>query len=452
MREIATACTKPRNDTNEYNTPKVDNPNLLNKKLKTIMKKIFMLAITLMASISIYAQTPEWQQQLERLDKEFNELREQRQWKGVVANRKQYRKIFMAQPDSARMKFSQGTDLNLNFYYNYTCYLSLADDKKEALSTFEYFTNRVTKELDLIDVLSIINDSDLDAIREEPRFKACMERLEKWGDYKQKLKNAKGYHRGTLPEGMKFSYMSPNHPDLVRLREKFNLDSVAGAGNEISKIKNLLHWVHNIVPHDGSSFNPEVMNTIAMVELCQKEKRGVNCRMLAQMLTEVYLAMGFKARFVTCMPRDHVSDCHVITTVYSNTLNKWLWVDPTFEAYVMDENGVMLSIAEVRERLRNDQPLQLNENANWNNRQKTNKEYYLDRYMAKNLYYLICMDYARFDAETVKEGRIYRYIALMPYDEINSQTNSIGWSILRVSDDEWFWQSPYLTKLIIEGR
>ena len=416
------------------------------------MKKIFMLAIALMASISIYAQTPEWQQQLEQLDKEFNELREQRQWKGVVANRKQYRKIFMAQPDSARMKFSQGTDLNLNFYYNYTCYLSLADDKKEALSTFEYFTNRVTKELDLIDVLSIINDSDLDAIREEPRFKACMERLEKWGDYKQKLKNAKGYHRGTLPEGMKFSYMSPNHPDLVRLREKFNLDSVAGAGTEISKIKNLLHWVHNIVPHDGGSFNPEVMNTIAMVELCQKEKRGVNCRMLAQMLTEVYLAMGFKARFVTCMPRDHVSDCHVITTVYSNTLSKWLWVDPTFEAYVMDENGVMLSIAEVRERLRNDQPLQLNEDANWNNRQKTYKEYYLDRYMAKNLYYLICMDYARFDAETVKEGRIYRYIALMPYDEINSQTNSIGWSILRVSDDEWFWQSPYLTKLIIEGR
>lgn len=416
------------------------------------MKKFFMLAIALMASISIYAQTPEWQQQLEQLDKEFNELREQRQWKGVVANRKQYRKIFMAQPDSARMKFSQGTDLNLNFYYNYTCYLSLADDKKEALSTFEYFTNRVTKELDLIDVLPIINDSDLDAIREEPRFKACMERLEKWGDYKQKLKNAKGYHRGTLPEGMKFSYMSPNHPDLVRLREKFNLDSVAGAGNEISKIKNLLHWVHNVVRHDGSSMNPEVMNTIAMVELCQKENRGVNCRMLAQMLTEVYLSMGFKARFVTCMPRDHVSDCHVITTVYSNTLNKWLWVDPTFEAYVMDENGVMLSIAEVRERLRNDQPLQLNEDANWNNRQKTHKEYYLDRYMAKNLYYLICMDYARFDAETVKEGRIYRYIALMPYDEINSQTNSIGWSILRVSDDEWFWQSPYLTKLIIEGR
>lgn len=414
------------------------------------MKKFFMLAIALMASISIYAQTPEWQQQLEQLDKEFSELREKRQWKAVVANRKQYHKIFMAQPESERMEFSQGTDLNLNFYYNYTCYLSLVGDKKEALKTFEYFTNRATKELELLDVQRIINDSDLDAIRNEPRFKACMERLGQWGDYKQKLKNAKGYHRGTLPVGMKFRYMSPNNPDLVCLREKFNLDSVAGAGDEISKIKNLLHWVHNIVPHDGGSFNPEVKNTIAMVELCQKENRGVNCRMLAQMLTEVYLAMGFKARFVTCMPRDYVSDCHVITTVYSNTLNKWLWVDPTHEAYVMDENGVMLSIAEVRERLRNDQPLQLNEDANWNNRQKTNKEYYLDRYMAKNLYYLICMDYARFDAETVKEGQTYRYIALMPYDEINSQSSSINWRHLRVCDDEWFWQSPYEVRIIIE--
>ena len=414
------------------------------------MKKLFMLAIALMATISIYAQTPEWQQQLEQLDKEFSELREKRQWKAVVANRKQYYKIFMAQPESERMEFSQGTDLNLNFYYNYTCYLSLVGDKKEALKTFEYFTNRATKELELLDVQRIINDSDLDAIRNEPRFKACMERLGQWGDYKQKLKDAKGYYRGTFPVGMKFRYMSPNNPDLVRLREKFNLDSVAGAGDEISKIKNLLHWVHNVVRHDGSSMNPEVKNTIAMIELCQKENRGLNCRMMAQMLTEVYLAMGFKARFVTCIPRDYITDCHVITTVYSNTLNKWLWVDPTHEAYVMDENGVMLSIAEVRERLRNDQPLQLNEDANWNNRQKTNKEYYLDRYMAKNLYYLICMDYARFDAETVKEGQTYRYIALMPYDEINSQSSSINWRHLRVCDDEWFWQSPYLNMIILE--
>lgn len=45
--------------------------------------------------------------------------------------------------------------------------------------------------------------------------------------------------------------MNPNDSNLVQLRKHFNLDSIAGSGDEISKIKNLLYWVHNIVPHDA---------------------------------------------------------------------------------------------------------------------------------------------------------------------------------------------------------
>lgn len=406
------------------------------------MKKIFLLTLLMANTIMSWAQAPAWQQQLDRLDKEADQLYEDQKWGKLVANQEKYRKIFMAQPDSVRMDYMWDTDLSGNFYYNLACWKTLAGDKKGALKTFEYYTNRVIDKEE-INLSRINTDSDLDAIREEARFKTCMEQLAKWGDYKQKLKNAKPYYRGVVPDGIKFKYMSPNNPDLIHLREHFKLDSVAGAGDEISKIKNLLHWVHNIVQHDGSSNNPEVKNTIAMVELCQKENRGVNCRMMAQMLTEVYLAMGFKARFVTCLPHDLVSDCHVITTVYSCTLNKWLWVDPTFEAYVMDENGVMLSIAEVRERLRTDKPLQINENANWNNRSKQTKEYYLDHYMAKNLYYLQCMEVARFNSETFIEGQTYRYITLMPYDKINSKSNAVNWNDLRICDDKLFWQSPY---------
>ena len=69
-------------------------------------------------------------------------------------------------------------------------------------------------------------------------------------------------------------------------------------------------------------------------------------------LNEMYLAMGFKSRYVTCMPSDpNDNDCHVINIVYSETLNKWLWVDPSFGIYVTDENNNMLGIAETRERL-----------------------------------------------------------------------------------------------------
>ena len=59
---------------------------------------------------------------------------------------------------------------------------------------------------------------------------------------------------------------------------------------------------------------------------------------------------------------------------------------PTNNGLVMDENGIMLSVQEVRERLRDGSPVILNEEANWNNQQKITKEYYLDSYMAKNLY------------------------------------------------------------------
>ena len=34
-------------------------------------------------------------------------------------------------------------------------------------------------------------------------------------------------------------------------------------------------------------------------------------------------------------------------------MQKWLYIDPTMDAWVTDENGTMLSIAEVRERLIN---------------------------------------------------------------------------------------------------
>ena len=43
-------------------------------------------------------------------------------------------------------------------------------------------------------------------------------------------------------------------------------------------------------------------------------------------------------------------------------------MDPTNDAYVMNEKGELIGINEVRNRLINDQPLELNPDANWNHR------------------------------------------------------------------------------------
>jgi len=166
------------------------------------------------------------------------------------------------------------------------------------------------------------------------------------------LKNAGKYDYTDNRFVPKFTYQSAENPNLQKIRQDLKLDSIAGKGSELSQIFNLLHWVHNLVKHDGSSDNPTLKNAIELINVCKVENRGVNCRMLATILNECYLSMGIKSRYITCMPKEtKFDDCHVINMVYSKELKKWIWIDPTFDSYVMDEKGNLLGIQEVRERL-----------------------------------------------------------------------------------------------------
>ena len=409
------------------------------------MKSVFtIVCLMLVVVTSSFAQEePKWVKELNDLQAQVNQYRQEKNWEKTLKGLDRMKKLFYEQPETEREKHWGAKEIGAGFYYNYACYSSLTGKRSKALQAFEKYTQYVVDKKTEVNLLHINSDTDLDPIRKNKKFIEYMEKIKLYGDYVQKLKDASSYWNGTTPEAIRFRYMEPNDSNLVFLRQHYKLDSIAGAGDELSKIKNLLHWVHEVVRHDGGSYNPEIKNTHAMIELCKKENRGVNCRMMAQMLTEVYLSMGFKARFVTCLPRDFINDCHVITTVYSCTLNKWVWVDPTFDAYVTDENGTMLSISEVRSRLRKDLELRLNDYANWNHQIKQTKEDYLDRYMAKNLYYIECMEESRYNAETKEDGRTYRYYVLMPYKELDKETSSISRMSIRSADEEWFWQSPY---------
>lgn len=409
------------------------------RKLFTTIILMFVIATTSFGQ----EEQPKWINDYHDLQNQITQFRQQDDWEKILDCMDKLKKLFYSQPESEREKHLGSEDIGSSFYYNYACYSSLTGRTSKALDAFEKYTEYIINGKEEANLTHISKDTDLDPIRNNKRFIACIEKIKPYGDYIQKLKDASLYWYGSAPESIRFRYMEPNDSSLVFLRQHYNLDSVAGAGDELSKIKNLLHWVHEVVRHDGSSYNPEIKNTHAIIELCKKENRGVNCRMMAQMLTEVYLAMGFKARYVTCIPREFINDCHVITTVYSCTLDKWVWVDPTFDAYVTDENGTMLSISEVRERLIEGKELRLNDYANWNHQVKQTKEDYLERYMAKNLYYLSCIEESRHNAETWEEGRTYRYYILVPYKELNKEIKGIGIQYIRFSDEGWFWQSPY---------
>lgn len=249
------------------------------------------------------------------------------------------------------------------------------------------------------------------------------------------LQHSPAYANDTI--SIKFTYQPATVPSLVEARQRFNLDSIAGDGDDISKIKNLTYWIHDIVRHDGSSYNPQGPKTLTnLVDTCQQYNRGVNCRMMAIMLTEALLAEGIPARYLTCQPKDYDKDhdCHVICIAWSDSLDKWVWADPTFAAFVTDENGLMLHPGEVRERLIANLPLELNEDANWNHESQQTKENYLDYYMAKNLYYISAITNNR----QAPEGDTTQstYITLSPIDSNYTNAHII------TTDYDKFWQAP----------
>lgn len=330
-----------------------------------------------------------------------------------------------------------------NMYYNLACYNALEGHKAIAVINFQKAVDAGYK-----NYARTLKDSDLNTLRQEKGFIAAIQQMRAKGDYSYILKNSGPYRPNAYPSLQSFSYQPSSAPELIAFRNRFNLDSICGNGNEISRIKNLLYWVHNLIRHDGNSNNPPSRNAIDLIDICQKENRGVNCRMLATILKDAYQAEGFAARMVTCMPKDTADfDCHVINAVWSKSLNKWLWMDPTNNAYVSDNKGNLLSIEEVRERLIKDEPLVLNDDANWNNKQKQTKEDYLDNYMSKNLYWLQCSTKSEWDLETTKDGKpVIEYVNLYSgqYSTIGNQPQKIGKGRIfyATSDPGYFWQKP----------
>lgn len=253
--------------------------------------------------------------------------------------------------------------------------------------------------------------------------------------YLEILKESPAYARDPA-RNETFSYALPSDSALAAARGHFNLDSIAGNGDDISRIKNLLYWVHNNIAHDGSNGFPKGPRTLRNIyDSSHANKCGYNCRALAISLTEALLAENIPARYITCQSKkwDTDSDAHVICVAWSSSLGKWIWVDPTFAAYVTDENGLLLHPGEVRQRLIGGLPLVLNEDANWNNRVKETAEEYLENYMAKNLYLLEANMINCADPEGDTKGK---FAALVPQGSNYTNAHII------TTDDEWFWQPP----------
>jgi hypothetical protein len=265
-------------------------------------------------------------------------------------------------------------------------------------------------------------------------FFTCKKDDEAFNGYLDKLKEYPLYNNAETVNYV-FSYMDSSNVNLKNLKHKYKLDSIAGSGDELSRIFNLMLWVNNNLRHDGNSQNPYPMNADNIIETCRNGNKAVNCRMLATVLNEIYLATGFKSRFVTCKPYEHeFSDCHVVTIVYSNSQKKWIMMDPSFAGFFKDGNNVYLNLMEVRERLINNETLMISDYLN-HNRGKYTKQYY-KTYMAKNLFRFECGVKSEYNYES-QPANYKKYIELVPLNYETDNSNN-----LFTRNSNAFWNVP----------
>ncbi len=298
------------------------------------------------------------------------------------------------------------------------------------------------------DYYHLSRTADLDNIRSDKRFQDLLARFKEVG-WEKILMEYKTY-RPIRSKLIPFVYVGENWEGLPQLREKYELDRIAGSGDDLSKIMNLMKWVHATIKHDGDAEEPEDRHAGALIELCKQENRGLNCWMLSTVLNEIYLAMGFKSRFVSCYPKGDPSithEWHVIVEVFLPSLNKWIWIDPSFQTYVKDDQDRLLSIAEVRERLVNGLPVFAAPDINYNGEPlEDGGDQYLYDYMMKNLF-RISIPLFSIPAYEMNPRKIRIYVELLPqgYNPRNVEFHEITGkhsSVIYTTDDRQFWALP----------
>lgn len=144
-------------------------------------------------------------------------------------------------------------------------------------------------------------------------------------------------------------------PEFETLKEKYNLEEIAGKGPDFKKAKRLLHYLAPRLTHSSWYDNHVPCNALDLLEYSlNNPEQGINCVNKSKILQECCLALGIYARRVFIMPYSPYDfDNHVVTEIYDRKSKKWIMLDPTTDGFFVDENGVPLSLLEMRERFAN---------------------------------------------------------------------------------------------------
>ena len=177
---------------------------------------------------------------------------------------------------------------------------------------------------------------------------------------------------------------------LTELKNKYDLETVAGDGDTQSKAIKLMDWLSAGISHTGNG-NTVELNALSMLGYAYNQNKGLTCKYLSITLSEMYLSVGIQARALWLFPQKYEGDNHVVVMVWIPENEKWIMLDPSFDCYFSDADGNILSPIEIRDKIAAEEDMTLNSNA---------KDDYIDyyNYLAKDMFYFKCAQNTAFGA------------------------------------------------------
>lgn len=228
------------------------------------------------------------------------------------------------------------------FHYDKVLYLYLCESPNDILKI-----NKLTNETQKVKIFEITKEEYMKAKIKIDRLALLKEQ------YKQR--------DAEIRQSYEFE-----SEDLVLLRKITQMDMWLEKKDEFSKILSILNWIDKNFNHNGEERVPKYINSIQILELAAKNGGYLNCRGLAVLTNELLLAAGIYSKFVICEQVEIlIDDYHVLNQAYLSKFNKWIMIDPSYNLYLKDRNGNILSLEEIRDALSNKEELIPNDEANY---------------------------------------------------------------------------------------
>ena len=253
------------------------------------------------------------------------------------------------------------------------------------------------------------------------------------------------------PIKVDFYYDNPTEDNLQKLRDMYDLETIAGKGSELTRIINLMSWVYSLAGHANEPKIPLERNSFTLIHLAKIEHQHNNCYMKTVILNEVYLSLGFYSRHTHLLPHSNEEEeSHFITSVYSKSLEKWILMDPDFGAYVTDKKGTILGVSEIRKYLIEGEPMKTIHigrgkfEEKWLNLTNFIKGVNYLWFLSEFIFKIRCPIKSMFNQESEP---VRTYFELIPnkYKEellLDSKITQKDKRIFYISNEELFWQKP----------